>query len=202
MIKDINVDKSIRLVLQLAPYDYIEMLYNYENKFMLYDIIICQSLLLEKKNRQQTHFENLNVLDVNQMLNYCYSPEIIALFLKKKNYNDVKIYCLVDEFNKNYGIIWDNYIDFINNVADYVTLSKKNISSKGIGLLGILSYGNIMYGLNRDALKKETNRKRQENKLEKEMKIKIATKRQELCKDILNNYNIFKNELLKLLNND
>lgn len=203
MIDDKIINKYVSLVLKLAPYDYIGTLYNYENKFMLYDIIFWQNLLLEKENRINSDSNDLLKIDIYQMLNNYCCPDTISYLANKRNFNNANIINLVNEFNKKYEIIMENYIDFINNIADFTTLSKEKISPKGIGLLGILSYGNIMYGLNRDVAKMKENKKRQEKDLEVEMENKIAIKRQELCENILNNYNVFKNELLSiLLNND
>lgn len=198
MIDDTIINKYVSLVLQLAPYDYIETLYNYENKFMLYDIIFWQNLLLEKESRINSDYNDLLKIDIYQMLNNYYCPDAIYLVNKRK-FNNANIINLVNEFNKKYEIIMENYIDFINNIADFTTLNKEKISPKGIGLLGILSYGNVMYGLNKDAAKRKENKKRQEKNLEVEMEDKIAIKRQELCENILNNYNVFKNELLHII---
>lgn len=182
---------QVEIVFQLAPQQYIETLYHYENKFMLYDTLSCQILLIEKKKRLN---HNYNKEDIKGMLNNYTCPDII-----KKSIGNQNLINIINNFNANYEKIMDEYIEFINYIADLTTIKKQKIVPKGIGILGIIAYGNIMYGLNRDEVAKQKMKEQEEIKLEKNMFAEIKQKREEAYNKILSNYEILKKELLEYL---
>ena len=206
MLNELNIG-LVEKVLQLAPQIYILDLYNYENKFMLYDVSFCQSLIFEKRKRVEKYY--------NRELNL---DKKIDLYLKLKNYFNLDIiseellncFCdktdktlidnLIKNFDKYYEKRMEEYISFINNIADYTTLSKEKILPKGIGIFGILSSKNFLWGLERDYRAKERNRRENERKLEEHMRAEIDKEKIKLCNDILKVYSSFCDKVIHLFN--
>lgn len=197
MDKKVMAKEKIKTVIQLAPQQYIETLYHYENKFMLYDALSCQCLLLEKKKRLSYKYQKEE--NIKEMLNKYTCPDMI-----KKNINPIinnyqNIINIINNFNDKYEEIMDEYIEFINYIADFTTIKKQKIVPKGIGILGILACRNIMYGLSRDEAKKQKTKEQEEIKLEKNMFAEIENKREEMYNKILNNYEMLKKSILDFL---
>ena len=216
--KEINIEYCATIIFQLASESYILTLYKYERKFMLYDNLFWQKLLIEQQNRLKTSNykdksrENINKL-TNELLENYICPDRIKEYLYncyKKNKKLIKkINAIVNEFNSKYENNMENYIEFINNIADSTTISIKNIVPKGIGILGewkssdsMKKLRNILFGMDMNEIKKAKNRIEQEKKLKKDMELKINKAREELCQCIINNYQSFANDILNILSNN
>lgn len=206
MLKELDME-LVEKVLQLAPQIYIVDLYNYENKFMLYDVLFCQALIFEKRKRTENYYNiELNLdkkIDLYLKLKKYFNLDIIREELLNYfcNKNErILIDNLIKNFDKYYEERMEEYISFINNIADYTTLSKEKISPKGIGIFGILSSKNFLWGLERDYRTKEKNKRENERKLEEYMQTEICKERIKICNDILKVYSSFCDKVFDLFN--
>lgn len=84
--KEINIEYCATIIFQLASESYILTLYKYERKFMLYDNLFWQKLLIEQQNRLKTSNykdksrENINKL-TNELLENYICPDRIKEYL-------------------------------------------------------------------------------------------------------------------------
>ena len=204
--KETQNKNNLEIIFKIAPLEYFQILYNYKNKFKIYDKEFYERLLIEQNEREKNKILIMDnsFLPNNDLRNYI-CPDILKENLLK-NYSSNKsihnkLNNAINKFNRQYIISMDNYIEMINKEADNAFISKKNIKPKGLTIFHLLflkGYGSSIFSLNEEL--KEKNRKKEESKIDQNKDACIKEYREKISINIINNYEILKKEISDILN--